>query len=1599
MQILRKELNYSKQKSFSMLGAALFVVMVLWSMSLSAQKAYTISSGNNYLAHRYNTTTSGYELYTTRVFSDSCVWYSPNTNNYYFMSIDGTTRYYLSAAFATRTPPNATDATDSDLGAGAPLTIVAEDDAVRTLLGSNTSNYYFYNWDWGLAHGQQYEGGSCPSEFNSAGSECWRAYWLVYDNALGDSEPQWHMSTTSSYEPLEHIATFEPVRIIHHQVTAGAQTGGLSAISVGAITYGSSITPTATIGDYSDQITPEYTSLATGALDNCRGDWTVRVCDTIWTTHNFWPSMSYTNDHGTAEPPAVEHEYTLSDLTSSSYRWTLSGAGTAYLTISNETTATPTVAYSTSCYDASGSTATLTLTITWPDGSTQSATTVITIPQHLENPTAMTVAPSTMELVENGAAGELELTFTPTEHVNTTVNSVSSEIAIATASGTTVTPVSVGQTTVTVTSAVAPSVSGSVTVLVRPAAPTISYTMSNDQALVTITNNSSQCPAGQLQYKTGSGDWTNYSAAFLVNSGVEITARLLCTSCSTCGEGITSPEVKESPRVTSGVRGSYVILNDYEDHSWSYYSDPKCPIRSLNPVDVKITYYGNGTNNMTTTDVADNPTTFDADATGVKVGIAAGEDQSTFVYYKTLERLDGNGAESIDAANGPAEYTTIPNPFQVRPTGTNNGTVSVTPATRNVTLTWSCNNWTYGAWEGWNYTTYQATASFTYTNANGETVTSNTYTSNGNITVPVKTGTTITLKVKACREQNRYRPTITATYAEGTGSISSNSLTATNTTERTSTTGSIASQAVNVTYNEYRGFYAWRVKSAPTGGNVYRNSNETGAITTGAIINAETPIYFVPTNNDTKMGLELEALWAQAYVTTGSSNLGYTVPSYERNFHVVNAANQTASNYQKSYPLTISSRYPNGTSAGGSLAAGAFTAAADTKLENIAIANNNNDYTADGHSLIIGRGVTSTGYCAATLYGINANAGNVDMTLRVESGSWNNIYYAGQSNTYSGVVSIRGVLGSDFDRASGDNSKLTVQGNNTMNNGEYTNGQIYGGEQLTFSGAGNRNNITFDYNIKSGTLQGNRLGSARGDEAIYLGSSQAGNGNLRYIGKRRLIIEGGNMASIAAGMNNVSTDYGVNDGKWAVMVRMKGGTVRGSIYGAAAFAQAVGDRVMIFTGGTINGWVAGGCNGYKTGSGGTLNGDTKLYVGGETHIEHTNTDPQISTSWGGNVFGAGSGYSDQYDIGEVSNSTIVVSDNALVSKNVYGGGNYGYVADGGSSSIYIAGNATINGAVFGGANQRTGESVNIKMVGGNVQAGIYGGSNISGTVDGPVTISVTGGTVGISESSTANVHGGGFGNSTVVTGNIDIVIGHADSSATQPTIYGDVYGGSAMGTVNGTAYSSGRHTLVTVNQGLITGNGTTNTAKIKGDGTTNAQTFTATGSVYGGGLGTDSYAANVYAGTVKVTVNGGTMNRTFGANNANGLPYGSVETEITGGTIGNVYGGGNAAAYGAQTNNTTPKVTMTSGTVLHDVFGGGLGANARVTRDTRVDIKGTSVVNGNVFGGGSEAEVGNNTTGRNTLVNILGSARVDGNVYGGGNRAKVWGNTVVNVGE
>lgn len=995
------------------------------------------------------------------------------------------------------------------------------------------------------------------------------------------------------------------------------------------------------------------------------------------------------------------------------------------------------------------------------------------------------------------------------------------------------------------------------------AAPTISYIQSSGSATVTIT-----AEDGATIYYTTNGNApttssTNGTTSVTINnisSGTTVKAFAKNGTCQ-------ASDIVEKDIITSGTSGGVVTLYDYEDHNWSYYSDPDCPIRSLNPADVKITYNGNGTGTVQSNTNSDTPSTWGADATTVKVGIDA--DASTFVYYKTLERTDGSTAASVDAATGRCAYTTIPNPFSVRPTYDSDGT------------------------------------------------------------------------------------------------------------------------------SKYRGFYAWRVK-ALSGGTIHSAATGGTSYTVGSIINAETEIYFAPSSS-TGMEVEFEALWARARVSTSST------PSYnlgvERNFYVITAS-ATSNITAGSYPCTYTSIYPNGTTDGTTPATsvtvykyGGFTASADSKIEYIILRNNNSTINASGKNLTIGRGVTgyNNGYCTGTLYGINSTASSAtSYKIRVESGSFNNFnlcgYSSGSNNQirHSNTFSAVAVFGCDYDRATGNNENLSISGT------------IYGGQGLRFTNQANRNNLTIDWYIKSGTVQGGILGDADGGtESIYLGSSHydSQTADLLYFGKRRLTMEGGDVASIAGGVDDTNNNNSTpNDGDYSVLMRIKGGTIRGSVYGAAAYSGATGDRCFIFTGGTINGWIAGGANGTQS-DGGLLTGASHLYVGGNTKVDSNNSSTVINRAIGGNVFGAGCGYSATSSSGQVSaGTTVVIADGAYVERGVYGGGSYGYTTN--TSNIYVLGghvgganggvsgtaySASITGGVFGGACQNQGGTVNITMTDGLVEGGVYGGSNATGTVTGPVTIHVNGGQVGTS-SNNANIHGGGYGSATVVSGNVDLTIG-AQNAATGATIYGDVYGGSALGKVNGTNANTTYHTNVTLNAGTING------------------------SLYGGALGDNSTAANVY-GPVQVKVYGGSVRKTdangangsggvYGANNVNGAPQRSVTVDIYGTdpapseneyALYAVYGGGNAADY--TYGNGYPTVTVHNcDNSIEYVYGGG---NAAAVAATNVTIYGGDVI-GNVFGGGNGTVNAANVTG-NTVTNIYGGTILK--VFGGSNSQGTIGGTI-----
>ena len=305
--------------------------------------------------------------------------------------------------------------------------------------------------------------------------------------------------------------------------------------------------------------------------------------------------------------------------------------------------------------------------------------------------------------------------------------------------------------------------------------------------------------------------------------------------------------------------------------------------------------------------------------------------------------------------------------------------------------------------------------------------------------------------------------------------------------------------------------------------------------------------------------------------------------------------------------------------------------------------------------------------------------------------------------------------------------------------------------------------------------------------------------------------------------------------------------------------------------------------------------------------------------------------------------------------NVFGGGNRAPYS--GIPDVNIV-NGTVSGSVYGGGNMAGVSGGDVAMTGGTVLTGLYGGCNTSGTVTGDIAVSVTGGTIGANGSG-ANVHGGGYGDQTATGGDVDVTINGATV-----VIWGDVYGGSALGNVNN---ASSNETNVTLTSGTIHGD------------------------LYGGGLGNNDHAAAVN-GAVQVTVNGGTVTGSvYGCNNANGAPQSTVnvdiygtDTPLSGYALGHVFGGGNQAAYSG-----TPVVKVHNCTnSIEYVYGGG---NAAAVAGTDVTIYGGNTID-NVFGGC----YGANVTTSGTNVKIYGGTI--GHVYGGNNQSgTITGSIAVNV--
>lgn len=329
-----------------------------------------------------------------------------------------------------------------------------------------------------------------------------------------------------------------------------------------------------------------------------------------------------------------------------------------------------------------------------------------------------------------------------------------------------------------------------------------------------------------------------------------------------------------------------------------------------------------------------------------------------------------------------------------------------------------------------------------------------------------------------------------------------------------------------------------------------------------------------------------------------------------------------------------------------------------------------------------------------------------------------------------------------------------------------------------------------------------------------------------------------------------------------------------------------------------------------------------------------------------------------------------------IRENVYGGGNQasvtaspqvniGYHDATMSSQIpesYPIAEANrrgyVSGNVFGGGNQAgvTGHPVVNMRDKGTVISGIYGGCNTKGTITGDINVNIYGGGLGTSVAPmTEGIFGGGKGGyenesnqGTKTDGNITVTIG----DGTDPTIYADIYGGSAFGEVGADSPSA---TLAKVD----------------------LQNGTIHGNIFGGGKGDNTHTATV-TGNAEVDIEGGTaLDAIYGGCNVKGIVKGNAAISITGGTLG-------AAAVG------DPGDPGYVAEVRVNAYGGGLGENTKVKGNVTVTVdNATGDIYGDVYGGSAKGlvncnEAGNGANEGSTTAVTLTSGIVHGNLYGGG---------------
>lgn len=468
----------------------------------------------------------------------------------------------------------------------------------------------------------------------------------------------------------------------------------------------------------------------------------------------------------------------------------------------------------------------------------------------------------------------------------------------------------------------------------------------------------------------------------------------------------------------------------------------------------------------------------------------------------------------------------------------------------------------------------------------------------------------------------------------------------------------------------------------------------------------------------------------------------------------------------------------------------------------------------------------------------------------------------------------------------------------------------------------------------------------------------------------------------SVGTSERPANYNICGGGWGQPTRVNGNIyitqnsakVYSTIYGGSYYGnvnyQKSDSTIVNIRGGYIDGNVYGGGFGDK---------GENVYARIEGAVAVNISGGEV----GGSVFGCNNDYG-------APQSTVKVTMTGGKVRDLVGGGN---MADYDSIPVVTISGGEVTNLVIGGGNAANVGGTNITINGGNIATGtengrgVYGGCNEDRNVNGNVVVNITGGTIGAEGNKSPILFGGGYGKSTRVNGNVDVVINESSTITTNTIINGEVYGGSALGNVNGNISTHLFYTKVNLTAGTVKGN------------------------IYGGGLGHNDpseQAAAAVNGDVIVQIDGGIVTDSiFGCNNIYGAPHSNVDVILNSGAKANyVFGGGNVAGCSI-----APTVTISGGTVYYGVFGGGNAAGvggAHVVIDSGTigpNINNRGLSNKGVYGGCNTSgvvdgdivvDIKGGTFGTQTDINNKQFFNIFGGGYG--TETSTTGNVTVNYG-